>query len=441
MRDLFLTDRFFWSCGALSLVFVLGFAFPWFFPVAQAATLIQVSLITLDIWWLYRRTPRVSCTRILPRMPGLGDDCPVVLELRNDGLQFFHATLIEELPLQLQERNFEKKVALTPGETIQITYSFRPATRGQYYFGNTLLYLSTRLGLMERRIKANTTAQQALVFPSVLQMKKMELKALSRISTHSGIKKIRRIGHGYEFEQIKNYVPGDDYRGINWKASGRKADLMVNQYEDERAQQFYCIIDKSRTMRLPFNGLTLMEYAINATLAISNVALKKYDKAGLITFSDILGAVVKADNKPRQLNLLLTQLYKEQERPFEANFELLYFAARKLIAGRSLIFFFTNFESIYALERALPLLRKIHSSHLLVVILFENTEITHFAEEKTKTMEDIYMQSAARKYLLEKQQIAHKLHQFGIQTIYTKPEELSVNTINKYLELKSRGLI
>lgn len=441
MRDLFLTDRFFWGCGAISLTFVLGFAFPWFFPVAQAATLLQLSLITLDIWWLYRRTPQVSCTRTLPRMPGLGDDCPVVLRLHNDGLQFFHATLIEELPLQLQERNFEKKVVLTPGETIQITYSFRPTSRGQYYFGNTLLYLSTRMGLLERRLRANTTAQEALVFPSVLQMKKMELKALSRISTHSGIKKIRRIGHGYEFEQIKNYVPGDDYRGINWKASGRKADLMVNQYEDERAQQLYCIIDKSRAMRLPFNGLTLMEYAINATLAISNVALKKYDKAGLITFSDILGAVVKADNKPRQLNLLLTQLYKEQERPFETNFELLYFAARKLIAGRSLIFFFTNFESIYALERALPLLRKIHSSHLLVVILFENTEISHFAEEKTKTMEDIYMQSAARKYLLEKQQIAHKLHQFGIQTIYTKPEELSVNTINKYLELKSRGLI
>jgi len=330
---------------------------------------------------------------------------------------------------------------LPAGETVRFTYTFRPLSRGKYLFGHTLLFLSTRIGLLQRRMKANATVQEARVFPSVLQMKKMELKALSRISTHSGIKKIRRIGHGYEFEQIKNYVPGDDYRGINWKASSRKSDLMVNQYEDERAQQLYCIVDKSRIMRLPFNGLTLMEYAINATLAISNVALRKYDKAGLVTFSDVLGAVVKADNNPRQLNLILNQLYKEQERPVEANYEVLYFSARKLISGRSLIFFFTNFESIYALERALPSLRKINQSHLLVVILFENTEIAHFAEENARTLEDIYTQSAARKYLLEKKQISYKLLQFGIQTIYTKPEELSVNTINKYLELKSRGFI
>ena len=441
MRDLFLTNRFFWSCGAISLSFVLGFAFPWCFPIALAATVLQLSLIALDAWWLFSRTPLVSCSRTLPRMPGLGDACAVILELNNGGDLFLNTTLIEELPLQLQERNFEKKVTLHPGETIRMVYSFRPVSRGQYFFGDTLLYVSTRLGLLERRLKANTTPQEVRVFPSVLQMKKMELKALSRISTHSGIKKIRRIGHGYEFEQIKNYVPGDDYRGINWKASGRKADLMVNQYEDERAQQLYCILDKSRVMRLPFNGLTLMEYAINAILAISNVALRKYDKAGLITFSDVLGSVVKADNKPLQLNRLLKQLYKEQERPIEANFELLYFASRKMISGRSLIFFFTNFESIHALERALPILRKINFSHLLVVILFENTEVAHFADENAHTLEDIYVQSAARKYLLEKQQIAQKLQQFGIQTIYTKPEALSVNTINKYLELKSRGLI
>ena len=441
MRNLFLTDRFFWCCGAISLFFVLGFALPWFFPIALASVVLVLSLIVLDTWWLFRRLPMVSCIRTLPRMSGLGDDCPVELELYNSGPVFYNVTLIEELPFQLQERNFEKRTALPSGETVCIEYSFRPTSRGQYFFGDTLLYLSSRFGLLERCLRANTTAQEARVFPSVLQMKKMEIKAFSRISTHAGIKKIRRIGHGYEFEQIKNYVPGDDYRGINWKASGRKAGLMVNQYEDERAQQLYCILDKSRVMRLPFNGMTLMEYAINAILAISNVACQKYDKAGLITFSDVLGSVVKADNKPLQLNRILNQLYKEQERPIEANFELLYFASRKLISGRSLIFFFTNFESIHALERTLPLLRKINFSHLLVVILFENAEVADFADESAHTLEDIYVQSAARKYLLEKQQIVHKLQQFGIQTIYTKPEALSINTINKYLELKSRGLI
>lgn len=441
MRDLFLTDRFFWCCGALSLAFVLGFALPWSLLPVIAAGILFLLLIVLDAWWLFAHVLPVDCVRRLPGIAGTGDESLVTLELLNRSRSILSCSLIEELPVQLQERDFEKKIVLPPGEKTQITYTFRPTRRGKFLFGGSILFLSTRLGLLQRRLRANTGPREVRIFPSVLQMKKMELKALNRISTHSGIKKIRRIGHGYEFEQIKSYVPGDDYRSLNWKASSRKAELMVNKYEDERAQQLYCLIDKSRVMHMPFNGLSLMEYAINATLAISNVALKKYDKAGLITFSDVLGSAVKADSKPLQLQLLLNQLYREAERPAEANYELLYFAARKLITGRSLILLFTNFESTYALERALPILRKINRFHLLVAIVFENSEIAGLAEDEARTLEDIYVQSAAQKYLMEKRQVVQKLHQFGIQTIYTKPEELSVNAINKYLELKSRGLI
>lgn len=279
------------------------------------------------------------------------------------------------------------------------------------------------------------------VYPSIQQMKNMELLAFNRISTRQGIKRIRRIGHSYEFEQIKNYVRGDDYRSVNWKASSRRHNLMVNQYQDERSQQVYCAIDKSRVMRMPFNELSLIDYAINASLVISNIALQKYDKAGLITFSDKLGATIKADSKATQLNKILHALYKEKERSLEANYDLLYYASRKLISGRSLILLFTNFESNYALERALPVLRRMNRMHLLVVIFFENTEIRGFARQKADSLEDIYHQTIAEKFLSEKAQMVHKLRQYGIQSILTPPEDLSVNTVNKYLELKSRGLI
>lgn len=441
MRNLFLTNRFFWCCGGLALAFVLGFAFPAVFPLAQAAGLFFLVLLALDILLLYSRDLEVSCTRTLPKIFGLGDDNPVHLEILNSGRMPLACTLIEELPVQFQIRDFERKLALPPGQPQSVGYTLRPTTRGGYTFGVTHLYLSGIIGLVERRLKANNEPAEVPVYPSVLQMKQMELKAFDRISTHQGIKKIRRIGHSYEFEQIKNYVRGDDYRSVNWKASSRKGELMVNQYEDERAQQLYCIIDKSRVMRLPFKGLSLMDYAINSTLAISNIALQKYDKAGLITFSDKLGAVLKADSKPNQLSAILNQLYKEEERPLEANYELLFFAARKLISGRSMILLFTNFESMYALERVLPSLRRINHVHLLVVVLFENTEVWEFAEQAPQTLEGIYQQTTAQKFLAEKRQMVQKLRQFGIQTIYTKPEELSIHTVNKYLELKSRGMI
>ncbi|MEY4927163.1 MAG: hypothetical protein RI894_1599, partial [Bacteroidota bacterium] len=296
------------------------------------------------------------------------------------------------------------------------------------------------LGLVERRIVLPLTGILP-VYPSILQMKRFELKAFQRISSFDGLKKQRRLGHSYEFEQIKNYVRGDDFRSINWKATSRRNELMVNQYEDERAQQIYCIIDKSRVMRMPFNGLSLLDYAINSALVVSNIALKKYDRAGLISFSDKLGSAIKADRRPNQLNLILNALYNEKERNLESNYELLYQAVSNLISGRSLIMLYTNFESKYALERVLPLLRKIGQRHLLVVVFFENTEIEAYAKQPAQNVEQIYKQTVAQKMLLEKQQMVQTLKQYGIQAILTAPENLSLNTVNKYLELKARGLI
>nr|HQU58451.1 DUF58 domain-containing protein [Saprospiraceae bacterium] len=343
-------------------------------------------------------------------------------------------------PFQFQERDFGLRLRMKPGQTTAMEYELRPLERGEYTFGATNAFLSTVLGLVERRYVIEQP-MSVPVYPSILQMKQFELRAFDRVTHHKGIKKLRRIGHSYEFEQIKNYVRGDDYRSINWKATGRHNALMVNQYEDERAQQIYCIIDKSRAMRMPFEGLSLMDYAINTSLVISNIALQKYDRAGLITFSDKIGATVKADSKATQLNKILNALYKEEERPLEANYELLYYAARKLINGRSLLLLYTNFESMYALDRVLPILRRINTFHLLVVIFFENTEIRDFVESQVETLEDIYHQTIARKFLTEKSNMVQKLQQYGIQAILTRPAELSINTVNKYLELKSRGLI
>lgn len=440
MKAIFLTARFFYLLGSLVAAFVLSFWLPPLFVVVQLLLLIALIVIVLDGLLLFGKDVRVMAVRDLPKLFGLGDENKVILRLRNESALDLSLRVIDELPVQFQQRDFEYRLALKPGEEAQLVYHLRPVERGRYAFGVINLFLSSRLGLLERRIPVAASVEVP-VYPSILQMRQLELRALDRIAQQPGIKKIRRIGHSYEFEQIKNYVRGDDYRSVNWKASSRRGALMVNQYEDERSQQIYCVIDKSRVMKMPFEGLSLMDYAINSCLAISNIALKKYDRAGLITFSDKIGATVKADSKAKQLNKLLDALYKEQERPVEANYELLYYAARKLIAGRSLMLLYTNFESRFALERVLPILRRINRTHLLVVIFFENTEVRAFAQETAETVEDIYLQTVARKFLSEKAQMVQQLRQYGIQAVLTRPEELSVNTVNKYLELKSRGLI
>ena len=440
MKQLFLPGRFFWVLGALIVLFVLSFWLPPLFPLAQAVFVLFLAALLLDGILLYSNTTQLSAQRVLPKVFGLGDENEVVLNLDSKAAFTLSLILIDELPIQFQRRDFERSWRLPANDSASIAYSLRPVERGAYTFGKINIFLSTPLGLLQRRMQFGKAATVP-VYPSIMQMKQLELRAFDRIAQHQGIKKIRRIGHSYEFEQIKNYVRGDDYRSINWKASSRRNTLMVNQYEDERAQQIYSVIDKSRVMKMPFEGLSLMDYAINSSLAISNVALQKYDRAGLITFSDKVGAAVKSDSKPTQLNKILLALYKEQERPVEANYELLYYAARKLIKGRSLLLLYTNFESRFALERVLPVLRRINRLHLLVVVFFENTEIRQFVEEEAETLEGIYQKTVARKFLNEKQQMVQMLRQYGIQSVLTRPEDLSINTVNKYLELKSRGLI
>ncbi len=440
MKSLFLTQRFFYLFGSIVLVFVAGFLFPFVFPAAQTFLVLGAALVLLDILRLYGKNVKIESERILPKVFSLGDSNSVKIRIVNYSGLKLNIILLDELPIQFQERNFEKKLSLAEGQEQKLTYDLKPLKRGVYEFGALNLFIESELGLIQRRIRKEQAAEVP-VYPSIVQMKQFELKAFNRIAVHRGIKKIRRIGHSYEFEQIKNYIRGDDYRSINWKASSRRGALMVNQYEDERAQQVYCLIDKSRVMHMPFEGLSLLDYAINTSLAISNIALRKYDRAGLITFSDKMGTTLKADSRPTQLNYILRTLYKEKERKGESNYELLYYGIRKMITGRSLLLLFTNFESFYALERVLPVLRKINKLHLLVVLFFENTEVEDFARKEVNTLEEIYHQTIAQKFLTEKRKMVQKLRQYGIQTILTSPEDLSINTINKYLELKSRGMI
>ena len=440
MRNLYLGNRFFYALAFICVLFVLAFRFGWLLPVAQLGLIVVFAATLTDILLNFRGTKAVAAERQLPRVLSLGDENALVLELYNPNKRAVRFGLIDELPFQLQRRDFFKNITLQADERRELRYTIRPVERGEYGFGNLILLLDGPLQLVRRRVivPAETSAP---VYPSILQMKNMELRAFQRITTDRGIKKMRRIGHSYEFEQIKNYVRGDDYRSINWKATGRHNRLMINQYQDERSQQVYSIIDKSRSMKMPFNGLSLMDYAVNSTLVISNIILRKQDKAGLITFSDRIGTTIRADRKPGQLHRILNALYKETQRPLEANYELLYHIARKLIHGRSLVMLYTNFESMGALERVLPILRRMNRIHLLVVVFFVNTEIEEFSNQPVRTMEGIYTQTIARKFLAEKRQMQQLLRQHGIQTILTAPEELSVNTVNKYLELKARGLI
>jgi uncharacterized protein (DUF58 family) len=389
---------------------------------------------------MFRVKDGVRAQRILPEKFSNGDENPIDIAVTNSYPFKIQLKIIDELPVQFQKRDFYIESELETGSSKTMTYTARPVERGEYHYGTLNVYASSGIQFLRRRYRFDADAMVPN-YPSFLQMRKYELMAFTNKLKDYGMKKIRRIGHTMEFEQIKDYIQGDDVRNINWKASAKRNQLMINQYQDEKSQPVYSVIDKGRVMKMPFEELKLVDYAINATLVISNIALKKGDKAGMFSFSNRVQNQVMAQKRASQMNLILETLYNLDTDFRESDFSRLYIDIKRKITQRSLLLLYTNFETLDALYRQLPYLQAIAKNHLLVVIFFENTELKSMLQEKAETTREIFEKTIAERFAYEKKLIVNELNKYGIQTILTAPQDLTVNTINKYLEIKARGLL
>ncbi len=436
----FLTKRFFQVLIAIVLLFILAFFFERLEGYLVLGFFVLLGLLVVDLFLLYLPKSGVTGNRVLPDKFSNGDENPVEIRLKNNYSFKASYRIIDELPVQFQKRDFKIETMLEKGTAQTLTYTARPVERGEFHFGSLNVFVKSGIGLVWRKYIFDHNAMVPN-YPSFLQMRKYELMAFTNKLKDYGMKKIRRIGHTMEFEQIKDYTLGDDVRNINWKATAKRNQLMINQFQDEKSQPVYSVIDKGRVMKMPFEGLKLVDYAINATLVISNIALKKGDKAGMFSFSSKVDNQVMAQKRSSQMNLILETLYNLETDFRESDFSRLYIDIKRKITQRSLLLLYTNFETLDALHRQLPYLQAIAKNHLLVVVFFENTELTQMLQEPVESTSDIFTKTIAEKFAYEKKLIVNELNKFGIQTILTKPQELTVNTINKYLEIKARGLL
>lgn len=430
----------YYIASAAAVVFVLSYFYPAWFQIGWLILLMMLMAVIVDLLLIFSHKKGFIAERLLADRFSIGDENKVLLQLRNDYRFPVRVSIIDEMPFQFQERKWIRKAKLESRQQKMLEYQLRPLSRGEYIFNDTLVYVQAPLGLIKRRYRFNAT-QTVKVYPSFIQMRRYQLLAVSNRLQEAGVKKIRRLGHSMEFEQIKDYVRGDDFRTINWKATARKGNLMVNNFTDERSQQIYCLINKGRIMKMPFDGLTLLDYAINASLVLSNVALIRQDRAGIISFEKQVDSFLPADKKPTQMNLILETLYRQQTAYLEPDFENLFSVIRNRISNRSLLVLFTNFESLESLNREMPALKRMAHYHLLLVVFFENSELKSLTNQKATSLEGIYIKTIAEKFAYEKRQMVKELHKNGIPSILTTPANLTVNTINRYLELKTRTSI
>lgn len=422
------------------ILFVISFFLERLYPISWYVFFGIHLFVLIDFILLFTLKNGIEADRKLPEKLSNGDDNEISLHLKNNFSFQLNCEIIDEIPIQFQKRDFLIKHSLKAKTNSILKYTLKPLERGEYHFGYLNILVSSPIRLIIRKF-AFDGASMVPTYPSFMQLKKYELMAFSNLLFSYGIKKIRRIGHTLEFEQIKEYVLGDDLRTINWKATAKKNHLMVNQYQDEKSQSIYMIIDKGRVMKMPFNGLSLLDYAINATLVLSNIIIRKHDKAGMFTFSKKVENRIAAEKRSLQMQLILENLYNIKTNFFESDYSRLYVDIKKNIPNRSLLLLYTNFETLDALKRQLNYLKAIAKNHLLVVIFFENTELKSLTEKKSENIQDIFDKTIAEKFQFEKKLIAQELRKYGIYTLLTAPENLTLDSINTYLEIKARGMI
>ena len=437
--DLFISKRWYLLLGGCVIALFTSFFVPVLFRPVQAVTFIVLALTLADYCLLFFVRGGIQALRIMSPRFSIGDPNKVVLSLVNSYPFVATGTLIDELPVQFQDRDFRIPFRIRYRSREKISYVLKPFSRGAFAFGNLVCYAGTPIGFLRRRFHTAPPAG-VKVYPSFQQLRQYQL-----ISTAwnpiSGVKRIRKLGHSLEFEKIKNYVPGDDVRTINWKATARSTSVMVNMYTDARQQQIYCLVDKGRNMKMPFGGMTLLDHSINASLALLNVALLKQDKAGLITFSNKVGDIVTAERRNDQMHRILETLYKQETEFKESDYDALWSTIHRGVNQRSLMLLFTNFETYSSLERQLPFLKKIAQRHLVCVVFFQNTLLREINDSYPDDTEGIYIKTIADHFALEKRQIVKELRRHGVLSVLTTPQELSVDVINKYLELKARQMV
>ncbi|WP_341228565.1 DUF58 domain-containing protein [uncultured Arcticibacterium sp.] len=437
----YLSKRSFWIL--LVSVFINALGLVWLFANLLAFILLLALCVGIlfDSIVLYSKKGLLECERILPTRLSNGDTHTVILRYRNLSSQKLLLEAYEDLPVQLQKLDWQKDLVIEAGSSLEFTYHISPKQRGNYQWGNH--YLIARLstfGLVSRKLTFDVE-QSISSYPSFLQLKKLPLFAMVNHYNEANGTYIRKIGQSLEFEQIKNYVAGDDVRHINWKASAKQGSLMLNQYQEEKSQDIYCVLDLGRNMKSSFNEQQLLDYAINGGIGLSKAILDIKDRAGIITFSSEGCSILVAKREPQHLKTINESLFNISAASGETDFEKLYKFVRYRVLQRSLLIIFTNFDTVQSMQRNMSYLKGLSSRHLVLVISFENTAIRTFVEEEAKDLKGVYSKITAKNFLIQNRIIAKELNKHGIQSLIAKPNDLSIQVINKYLNIKKKQMI
>jgi uncharacterized protein (DUF58 family) len=428
---------------------VLSGYLPWLAWVALAFDGLLIAFVIADQLITPEAGDVFSVERLVEDKLSLGGENRVVLVARyvGDTRERFGATarrltVRDEPPAAFDVTGDTTAVALLSATAREqhFAYHVNPPAKGDFQFGDIFIRYEGQFGLIQRVSKI-TAAVGVKVYPNLVETAKYDMLARKGRLMQVGIRNIRLRGGGSEFESLREYVPGDEYRKIDWSATARRNKLISRQYQAERAQNILLVIDAGRTMLQPVNKMAKLDYVINTALMLAYVAGTSDDKVGLLVFDgDVRTYIPPAKGKTQVYNLL-DALYNVNAQMVESDYQ----GAFKNLAARwrrrSLVVLFTDLtdtESSAELLDAIPILESLHRT---VCVTVSDPNITEAAISMPDSTADVYRKAVSTQVMQERKQAITMLKRRGVWTIDSPPETLSSDLINHYLTLKARTAI
>ena len=425
------------TMGAIFIA--LGGLYPVFFWLGLLSNVALLLAFLTD--WVYTPPPsRVSVRRSCDEKLSLGARNVIILRFRNRAGASLNLLVKDEAPHLFDISEDTISLTLPADSETSVSYAVTPKKRGNYQFGDVHIRYPSRFGLFSRQARI-PQSMQVKVYPNLLELKKYVILARRGRFAESGLKRSKQYGEGTEFESLRDYLPDDDYRKINWKAAARVGRPITEEYEHERSQNVTIMLDCGRMMTSVIGNMSKLDYTINAALMLGYICSVKGDNVGLIAFSDNVEAYIPPRRGKQQLYGIVEALYDISPKMRQPDYEKAFKFVESKLRKRSLIVVFTDLidaEISKTLTSYLPMLRP---HHLALCITLKDTELAGLADEVPNSIEDVYQKAVAGQLLMEQQGVLNKLRQSGVLVLNVAPEDLSIATVNRYLELKGKNLL
>jgi uncharacterized protein (DUF58 family) len=425
--------RFYFTLVAAIL---LALASTWV-PNGMAASLLLTLLLTCavlaDVVLIPRDALRVK--RNVPPILKQAQLFQVELTLVNQSETAALFQIIDSPPIDFTGSPPVIAIRLPPRKEIVQAYSLKSYRRGSFSFGAVYYRITGPLGLIQHQGKIELP-QGVQVLPDMTGEGSRDLQLALAGAFQAGRRKAAHRGEGSEFESLREHQHDDDFRHIDWKASAKRGKLISRQYETERDQRLMILLDTGRLMSPKIGSYRKLDYAINASVHLAQIALHKGDLVGYAIFNDELRAFAEPKKGQAQMSHLVRNLISLQSTRLESDYAAVFHHVLRRCSRRTLIVCFTDLGDANSanrlLQAALPLLPR----HLPVIVTVSNSEVLAVTRKVPENEFEVYRHVAAMEIWNDYQRTLRGLRSRGVATVSVPAQELSTAAINEYLRIK-----